>query len=137
MALIVDAGALLAALDVDEEAHESCAEVLRSAAGAPIIPVLVVTEVAHFVERRLGAEVEVRLLADFAAGNFATEPVHASDWERMAELVWQYRDARLGTVDASVVAAAERRGVTTIATLDHRHFRAVRPRHVDAFELVP
>jgi hypothetical protein len=35
------------------------------------------------------------------------------------------------------LAAAERRGIEVIATLDHRHFRAVRPRHVQAFTLVP
>jgi predicted nucleic acid-binding protein len=40
-------------------------------------------------------------------------------------------------VDASVVALAERRGLDVIATLDQRHFRAVRPRHVAAFTLVP
>ena len=40
-------------------------------------------------------------------------------------------------VDASVVALAERRGLEVIATLDQRHFRAVRPRHVPAFTLVP
>ena len=42
---------------------------------------------------------------------------------------------RLGTVDASVVAAAERLGITAIATLDRRHFSVVRPRHVEAFAL--
>ena len=31
----------------------------------------------------------------------------------------------LGTTDASIVAIAERLGVTQIATLDHRHFGAV------------
>ena len=34
------------------------------------------------------------------------------DWERIAELVARYRDMRLGTVDASVVATAERLGTT-------------------------
>jgi len=56
---------------------------------------------------------------------------------RAAELVAAYRDLPLGTVDAAVVAAAERLEVTRIATLDHRHFSVVRPRHVEAFELVP
>jgi hypothetical protein len=36
-----------------------------------------------------------------------------------------------------VIAIAERLGATTIATLDVRHFTVVRPRHVDAFQLVP
>ena len=46
-------------------------------------------------------------------------------------------DLHLGTVDASVIALAERLGVTTIATLDWRHFTVVRPRHVEAFRLLP
>jgi predicted nucleic acid-binding protein len=49
----------------------------------------------------------------------------------------QYVDLPLGMVDASVVALAERRGLEVIATLDQRHFRVVRAKHVDAFTLVP
>lgn len=56
---------------------------------------------------------------------------------RIAELVAHYHDLPLGTVDASVVVAAERLSVTTIATIDRRHFSVVRPRHVAAFELLP
>lgn len=40
-------------------------------------------------------------------------------------------------VDASIVAVAERLDVRKIATLDRRHFSVVRPRHVDALELIP
>ena len=56
---------------------------------------------------------------------------------RIAELVHTYRDLPLGTVDASVVAAAERLKISTIATLDRRDFSVVRPAHVEAFELIP
>jgi predicted nucleic acid-binding protein len=49
----------------------------------------------------------------------------------------QYLDLPLGMVDASVIALAERREVDVIATLDQRHFSVVRPRHIDAFRLVP
>jgi len=34
-------------------------------------------------------------------------------------------------------ALAERLGLDTVATLDHRHFATVRPRHVARFRLVP
>jgi predicted nucleic acid-binding protein len=51
--------------------------------------------------------------------------------------VAKYADLPLGTVDASVVAAAERLDLRTIATFDRRHFGVVRPRHLDSFELVP
>jgi len=97
----------------------------------------VVTEVAYLLETRLGWSAEVRFLGDLASGNLITEPVIASDWIRIAELVAAYHDLPLGTVDASVVAAAERLGSTAVATLDRRHFSVVRPRHVVAFQIVP
>ena len=37
----------------------------------------------------------------------------------------------------SVIACAERRQITEIATLDRRHFGAVRPRHRSSFDLLP
>lgn len=40
-------------------------------------------------------------------------------------------------VDASVIACAERHGATEIATVDRKHFTAVRPRHVHSFTLLP
>lgn len=86
---------------------------------------------------RLGAVAEVRFLGDLASGVFKIEPVRPSEWLRVAELAWQYRDLPLGTVDASVVAAAERLAATTLATLDHRHFTVVRPRHALALTLLP
>ena len=86
---------------------------------------------------RLGADPEVRFLGDLAAGAFRIEPVAESDWLRIAELVARYRDLPLGTVDASVVTAAERLGIREVATLDRRHFTVVRPQHVNAFALLP
>jgi predicted nucleic acid-binding protein len=43
----------------------------------------------------------------------------------------------LGTVDGSVIAAAERLDIKEIATLDRRHFTVVRPNHAAAFNLLP
>lgn len=102
-----------------------------------MVPILVVTEVVYLLETSLGPKAEVRFVGDLASGAFATEPVAAADWLRIAELVWEYRDLPLGTVDASVVAAAERLGIEGVATLDRRHFSVVRPAHAPAFELLP
>lgn len=92
---------------------------------------------AYLLHRRVGWRAETRLLLALAAGELTIEPVEPSDLERIAGLVATYRDLPLGTTDAAVVAAAERLKVTTIATLDRRHFTVVRPSHVEAFELVP
>lgn len=110
---------------------------LESHPGPLVVPTLVITEVAYLIATRLGTAAEVRFLGDLAAGAFAVEPVDPADWLRIAELVGRHRDLPLGTVDASVVAAAERLAVTELATVDRRHFGVVRPRHAEAFVLLP
>jgi predicted nucleic acid-binding protein len=117
--------------------HEASLELLETHAGPLMVPILVVTEVTYLLATRLGPEPEIRFLGDLASGAFSIEPVPAGDWLRIAELVAMYRDLPLGTVDASVIAAAERLDITQIATVDHRHFAVVRPSHVDAFDLLP
>jgi uncharacterized protein len=102
-----------------------------------IVPTLVITEVVYLIASRLGWQAETRFLGDLAAGEMSLEPVDRKDTLRIAELVARYHDLPLGTVDASVIAAAERLGVTEVATLDLRHFAVVRPHHVEAFNLLP
>jgi predicted nucleic acid-binding protein len=114
-----------------------CLTLLERHTGPLLVPQLVVAEVAYLLETRLGPDAEIRFLGDLAAGNLIPESVHARDWIRIAELVARYRDLPLGTVDASVVAAAERLDVTQIATLDRKHFTVVRPAHTPAFEILP
>jgi predicted nucleic acid-binding protein len=76
-------------------------------------------------------------LEDIGRRALKVEDLVSDDYRRIGDLCERYSDARLGFVDASVVAVAERLSERKIATLDHRHFRLVRPRHVVAFELLP
>ena len=124
-------------MDGDDAHHEACLELLETHPGPLVVPSLVVTEVAYLIASRLGWQAETRFLGDLAAGEMSLEPVDSKDILRTAELVARYHDVPLGTVDASVIAAAERLGVTEVATLDRRHFTVVRPRHVEAFNLLP
>lgn len=127
---------MYAYIDEDDNDHDASLRLLESHPGPLLVPQLVIAEVTYLIEKRLGWEAEVRFLGDLASGNFLTEPV-AGDWMRIAELVARYRDLPLGTVDASVVALAERLRIGAVATLDRRHFSVVRPKHVPAFELLP
>lgn len=128
---------MYAYVDADDRHHGASLDLLLGHPGPLLVPVLVVAEAASLIASRLGPAAEVRFLGDLAAGELTAEPVAAGDWLRIAELVGRYRDLPLGTVDASVVAAAERLGVTTIATLDRRDFSIVRPTHAAAFEILP
>ena len=70
-------------------------------------------------------------------GVLEVEDLLPEDYARAAELCEQYADARVGFVDAAVLSVVERLGERKLATLDHRHFGLLRPRHVEALELVP
>ena len=73
----------------------------------------------------LAARAETAFLRLFAAGEFVPVDLNPADSERMAELVEQYANFPLGETAASLIAAAERLGVTKVATLDRRHFSPI------------
>jgi DNA invertase Pin-like site-specific DNA recombinase len=68
------------------------------------------------------------LYRSVATTELLVEHLTATDWARVAELTDKYADQHLGGVDAGLIALVERLGLTTIATLDHRHFGVVIPR---------
>jgi len=132
---IVDAGPLYSAVDTDEADHLHCLEALSRTDLILVVPALVITEVLHFVNKRLGPRAESAFIQGLEA--FQIEAPTPADLRRMAELVEQYSDFPLGGTDASIVALAERLGAATIITLDRRHFGSVKPKHVESFKLLP
>lgn len=98
---------------------------------------LVLAEACYLIGKFGSADNEATLLRDMARPPFQLEALAIGDLERMAELVAQYGDLRLGGTDASVVALGERLGLTRLATLNLRDFSVVRPRHTEAFDLLP
>jgi predicted nucleic acid-binding protein len=135
--IVVDTGVAYAAADRDDPDHGACADVLRVHAGELVIPTPVIVETAWLLAERLGPMAELAFLRSLSVGELRRVDLDDPDWDRVAELVDGYADLNLGLVDASAVTVAERRGVTTIATINHRDFRVVRPRHCDAFQLIP
>ncbi len=137
--LLVDTGPIYATLDRTDPDHERCVESLGRSAGRLVTSGHVIAETCILAERRLRepAGAVSRLLNAVASGEMTVVDPAPADLRRIAELVTLYRDLPLGAVDAGVVALAEVLGIDTIATLDHRHFHVVRPRHVAAFDIVP
>lgn len=137
MALVLDTGPLLAALDAGDPDHASCAALLVDAPEDLVVPALVLAELDYWCNQRLGIEVWLAFLEDVLAGAYRIELPSAIDLRRCHDLQRSYADVRLGVVDASVIALVERLSETKVATLDHRHFSVVRPAHVDALGLLP
>jgi predicted nucleic acid-binding protein len=128
---------LLAAADRSDPAHERCRELLESHPGPLITTELVLAETGWLLDRQLGPVAEAALYRSVADGEIVVEPLSRADWTRIAELTERYSDQHLGGVDAGLIAVAERLGLTTIATLDRRHFGVVRPNHAKVLTLIP
>jgi hypothetical protein len=78
-----------------------------------------------------------RVLDDVHRGAFEIVALIDEDYERVSSLITTYADLRVGFVDAAVLAVVERLREPKLATLDQRHFAAMRPRHVGALTLLP
>ena len=123
--------------DPDDQWHERVREWWERQRGELSVPVTALPEVAFLLQHRLGPDAELDFVRSVVAEELAIESLEAEDVARAAELLADYRDLRLGFVDASIVAMAERLGVRAIATTDRRHFGVIRPRHVERLRMVP
>ncbi|MGW7658467.1 type II toxin-antitoxin system VapC family toxin [Streptomyces asiaticus] len=135
--LIVDTGPIVALLNRNDPDHKSCAELLESHNGELLITPYVLTEACYLLAKYVSPDAEINLIEAVAAEDLIQVPTERADLSRMAELMRQYRGFPLGVADASVIALAERLKAPSVATLDHRHFRAIKPLHVPALTLLP
>jgi uncharacterized protein len=135
--LLVDTGVIVAATDRSDPHHAACARLLEETDGSLVTSPLGIAEAAYLINRELGAAAELALYTAIIDDALIVETLTHADWSRVRELVGRYGDLPLGGTDASLVALAERLDAGHVATLDHRHFRVVRPSHVPALTLVP
>jgi predicted nucleic acid-binding protein len=137
MALILDTGPLYASLDRSDADHRACRRLIETAIEPRIVPAPVLVEVDYWIHTRMHPGVLVALLDDIVDGAYQVETLVPEDYRRIRELCDRYADADVGFVDAAVLAIVERLNEPKLATLDHRDFRLLRPRHVDALTLLP
>lgn len=137
MVLILDTGPIVAALDADDTDHAACSQLLTETYETLLIPSPVLVEVDYWLVKRGGPGVWQQFVTDITRGAYRVEDLTDADLGRAAELEVTYADLRLGLVDAAVLTVCERLGETKVASLDHRHFRAVKPAHCGYLDLLP
>jgi uncharacterized protein len=135
--ILTDTGPLYAMADEDDEWHDRVRAFLETGRRQLVLPVTVLPEICYLIGTYLGAAAETRFMRSVQRGELRIETWSRADLTRMVAVMEQYQDARLGFVDASLVAVAERLQIREIFTTDRRHFSLVRPRHCAAFTLKP
>jgi predicted nucleic acid-binding protein len=127
---------LYATLDAGDGGHEPCTALLQDAREPRIVPAPVLAEV-DWLCAQASTDRFISVLDQIESGALVVEDLFPEDYRRVATLLTTYADLRVGFVDAAVLAIVERLREPKLATLDHRHFSVMRPRHVDALELLP
>jgi predicted nucleic acid-binding protein len=139
--IVADTGGLLRALASTGDGRPSFPDydrILR-AASSVIVPGLVLAEVDYFLrDHRVAMRKLVAEIFD-PATRYEYELPLPSDIVRALELDARFAQLRLGLVDGTVMAVAERRHVYRVLTTDRRDFGAIRvgPRLTRALELLP
>jgi len=136
MAALLDTGFLLAVIDADDNLHAACAAALESET-SPILPDVVLPELAYLILRELGYPALTGFLRAVAAGELAQAQSTPQDLARAADLLEKYADNKVDFVDCAIAAMSERLNLTKVLTVDRRHFTTFRPNHCDYFEIAP
>ncbi len=135
--IVVDTSIIVAYMNSADDHHQTVARWLDGADDDLVTTPLIIAETDHLIATRGGREALDSLYADLAAGAYLVDwwPAAIASTVKIAE---SYADTPLGLAHASLVAVAQRSRTIDIATLDERHFRAVRPLTGErAFRLLP
>ncbi len=126
--IVADTGAVVALVDADDRHHLLLRSSFERDPDAWVLPWAILPEVDYLLANHVGVRSQQAFIADLANGAYRVEWGDDSDLTRARDLNVHYRDLRLGLVDAAVMAVAERLKAGSIATLDLRHFGAVKIR---------
>ncbi|HEY5285712.1 MAG TPA: PIN domain-containing protein [Solirubrobacteraceae bacterium] len=136
--IVLDTSVVLAFMDRDDPNHERVREWMEAIKEELCATPLILAELDHLVPRIGGARAAEALRASFESGAYTVEWWRSALYETI-EIASRYQSIDLGLTDASLIALAAHLETQKIATLDERHFRAVRPLDgaTERFTLLP
>lgn len=126
--VVADTGAVFALLDRDDRHHDAVRAMFAADPQAWLLPWAILPEVDYLVSTRLAPRVHRAWLEDLAEGSLFVEWGRDDDLAGASAVIRKYASLGMGLVDAVVMVTAERLEAD-IATLDLRHFGAVRLKH--------
>ncbi len=133
--IIIDTGPIVALFDKSDQYHNVCKKVLKNIHEPIFTTWPVLTEVMYLLNF---SSIAQELCLEFIeTGGIDVNSQDLKQLYRIHQLMKQYADLPIDFADASLVALAEEKGITTIFTLDHKGFRIYVPKHLKFFSLIP
>jgi predicted nucleic acid-binding protein len=124
--IVLDTSVALAFMDRGDADHGPVRDWMDGQEEELVTTPLIVAELDHMVARQGGPAASRALRGDFDSGAYLVQWWPAAIHESI-KVAADNEKMELGLADASLIALAARLKTTRIATLDERHFRAVKP----------
>jgi hypothetical protein len=118
--VLLDTGIVYAYYDRSDDWHTRARDLIVSAQRGLVLPAPAIPEIDHLLRYRIGDAACRLLYQGLTDGSYVVADLSTDGYVRVAALNQRYPD--LGFVDAAIVAIAEARGLTRLATTDRRHF---------------
>jgi predicted nucleic acid-binding protein len=126
--IVADTGAVYALLDRTDPCHDVLRALFEERPSAWVLPSIILPELDALAATDLGPRAHAAFMRDLAEGLYRLHFIDFDDLIAAHTLHAKYSALHMGLVDACVMAVAERLRAEAIATLDLRHFGAVRLR---------
>lgn len=124
--IVADTGAMIALVDRKDPHHRAMVAAYDAHANEWVLPWAVLPEIDYLLGAHVGAAAQDAFLADLSDAAYVIEWGRDADLDHALRITRQYKALHLGLVDAVVMAVAARHRARAIATLDVRHFGAVK-----------
>ena len=135
-AVLVDTGPLIAIYNQRDPQHSKCREVLDAIPfGKAYTCWPVITEAAYMLRKR--SEQRNDLLQAVITGDFGLLRLREVDLEPVQDVFRKYHDQEVDLADACLLHLADREKISTVLTLDRRHFSVFRRLSGSALSLLP
>lgn len=132
---LIDTGAILALVDRDDEAHESCVEAYQHHRLPWLTTEAVLTEAFHLVRRNLRSDSSIWTL--LRSGAIVMSSIAGKELPQIYSLMSQYADRPMDFADATLVHLAAREHLSLIFTIDCDDFSTYRLPNRKKFTIVP
>lgn len=135
--IVADTSGLLALFNAREPRYDDARRVVEREKEPLVVSPFVIAELDYLIATRLGVDAELAVLRELARGAYHLPEIGVDDLHECVAVIERYRDEEIGLADASLVVLAARQSTRQILTLDHRHFRVLRPLGGGRFRLLP
>lgn len=133
--ILIDTGPIVAVLDKNDQHHEKCKAHAEQLPEVVYTCWAVLTEACYLLRHR--PDLVERLIEMVDEGHYELLDIPSEEITQVGGVLAKYGDQQIDIADACLVHLADREEISTIFTVDDRHFQLFRNAKGNPLKLVP